>query len=365
MLNIIQQFQGEVRDLFLILDGIQIFICLEIAMLFIYRGLNNKSSMRVNLGWGLMFLMFGLAVYMNMIRIYYLPEEEWLENIKIYSLIGITPGLVIIGIMEKFYQKYRETKYFFTIEATIIGIITFFTNDLLTSILANISLTLLAIFIVLFFKTIISQSTGVVRKNIVIFTIMFFLYVFGALLINPRVIANQERIGIDVIATGILGNIAQMVALFIIATVLFKMHIFFELEWRSKLIQLYVIYKISGVPIFHIRFQETPTSEGTRAVISETLAAGGIKGVSIMLKQISQSSEELKVIDHGDQQILLEHGEYIFIALYVFEEMRIFRDKIKQLRENIETYFEAILKNWDGTHAYFEPLKSIIQRDFQ
>ena len=364
---LLQTLSGETRDLFLVLDGIQFFICIEIAFLFFLNTSKFKSSYKTDIGWGIVFLCIGLTELMNIYRIYYLPEELWLENIKINSLIGIIPGLIVVGVLEWYYQQYKNTKFFFTTVASAVGVITYFTNELLTSILANISLSFLAIFIIMFLKDLIKNSSGVVRRNIVYFALSFLIFFVGAVIVSPRVITNQERIGIDVLFTGLLGRIVQMICLTIMALILFKLPIFFELEWRSKLVQIYIVEKKSGRPIFHHVFQEIKfkdPSEDQGHTLSHALVAGGIKGISLMLKEISQSSEELKTIDHGDQEILLDWGEFVFIALNVIEDMRIYREKIKKLRIEFEHFFEAILKDWAGDTAYFSPVVKMVEKEF-
>ena len=98
---------------------------------------------------------------------------------------------------------------------------------------------------------------------------------------------------------------------------------------------------------------------------SEVLVAGGMVGITAMLREISRSSEALKTIDHGDQKILLEHGFNFFIALNVLEEMKIYWDKLYRLRNLIEIFFKDLLKFWDGNMDYFKPLNNIIKNEFK
>ncbi len=358
-----QYINGIFRDVFFAFDVVLVFVCIQIAFLFFINKSKNKGTFKTDLGWGLVFICFGILSLMNIYRVYYLSEELWIQNMKINSLVGIIPGLIVVGIMENFYQQYRSTKFFFTIQASAIGVITFFTGELLTSVLADISLFFLGIFIIFFFKDLIKNSAGVVRRNIILFAIAFFILMFGSLITNPRVIANQLRIGVDVFVTGLIGRFVQMISLFVMALILFKTPIFFELDWRSKLVQIYVIHKVSSQSIFHNKFQANPQEE--KKELSEVLVAGGMTGISVILKEISQSKQELKRIDHGDYKIMLDHGTYIFIALIVTEEMRIYMDKITRVRKEIETFFEEILKSWNGDLEYFKPIAKIVSKEFQ
>ena len=83
---------------------------------------------------------------------------------------------------------------------------------------------------------------------------------------------------------------------------------------------MFVIHRIIGVPIFHSKFQDIHVQQDDKHELDEDLIAGGMVGITAMLKEISQSSEELKIIDHSDQIIMLDHGENFFIALMVVEK---------------------------------------------
>ena len=99
--------------------------------------------------------------------------------------------------------------------------------------------------------------------------------------------------------------------------------------------------------------------------MDKELVAGGMIGISAMLKEISQSTKDLKTIDHGDQKIVLEHSDYFFIALNVQEEMQIYLDKLDQLKKLVKMYYEDFIKNWTGDMEVFQPIGNIINEIFQ
>ena len=45
--------------------------------------------------------------------------------------------------------------------------------------------------------------------------------------------------------------------------------------------------------------------------------------------------------------------------------MRIYWDKLDQLKKTIEAYFAHILEDWDGGLDYFKPLNDITKEIFQ
>ena len=163
----------------------------------------------------------------------------------------------------------------------------------------------------------------------------------------------------------ISGKFLQTCAIIVISAVLFRLPIFFEVNWKNNLIQIFIIKSGAGISFFSMNFRD-PSNEGELGSdIDEELVGGGMVGITTMLKEISKSTEELKTIDHGDQKILLEHSKFFFIALLVKSEMHIFNDKLRQLKAIIEKYYNNILENWDGSLDYFEPLGNIVIDIFQ
>ena len=86
---------------------------------------------------------------------------------------------------------------------------------------------------------------------------------------------------------------------------------------------LFIVHAINGLPICHSQFQASEQLEDPDRELSEELVAGGMVGIKTMLQEISRSTEDLKVIDHGDQKLLIQHSNYVFIVLNSKEEMRI------------------------------------------
>ena len=364
MINIFQEFEGTVREFLIVLDGIQVFIFLEIAILFYYRAYRSNQGKYVNLGWAIVFSLFGFLAGGTLYRIYYLDPAIWQSFLTFFLMLSFFPILSIVLIMEYFIQKYRRTKYVFSLISLILGIASIFTvnpiNDIITSL---ITLTLL-IFAIMFFTKLIKLSSGVVHKNVIIFTISFFGLMIGNFLANPRTLENVIAFGGSGEILAIVSKAIQICSIVVMAAVLFKLPIFFEVNWSENLIQLYVIHRLTGISIFHIRFQKTDVADEDQNEISEELVAGGMYGITTMLKEISQSTEELKTIDHGDQKIMLDHRDNVLLALNVRKEMRIYWDKLQHLQDIIEIYFGKFLENWDGNLDYFKPLEGIVIKEF-
>lgn len=362
---IFQEIEGVVRELFISLDAIHFFICLEIAVLFFHRATKERKSIGANLMWGIIFSAIGFLAIGSLIRIYYVPEEVWQENITFLSLIALIPIILVVGLMEYLFQKYRKTKFFFTIIGLVLAIFTLLTPDPISTLLNNIVIIILAVFMILFFVKLIKLSSGVVRLNVILFTTTFLLFLFGNTMVTERAQESQMQLGLDMVFMGLLGRIFQIGSLILMSFVLFRLPIFFEVNWKENLIQMFIIHKANMVQLFHINFRELAGVIDEEERMDDDLVAGGLMGISAMLKEISRSSEDLKIIDHVDQKIMLEHGEFVTIALNAKQEMRIYWDKMFKLRETVESLFHDTLANWQGNLDVFEPINTIVKNEFQ
>jgi hypothetical protein len=362
---IFQWFEGTVREVFIAIDTLQVFICFQLAALFFFRAIKNPRSLKVNLGWFIVFFSYGLLTGLISFRFFYIPSEIWVENETFFSLLGLIPLISILFMMEMMLQKYNKTYYFFTLFGIIVGIISVFISQDISKFIFNFYLIALLIFGITFFKKLIQLSTGIVRKNVVIFTISFFTLVIFGMMSSPSRYEDLSLMGIDITLWAFIGRIVQIVSFIIIAAVLFKLPIFFEVNWKENLIQIYIILRGAGLTFFHNKFQEASMDEENRRGMDEELVGGGMVGIAAMLKEISQSTEELKTIDHVDQKIILEHSEYFFIALNVKEVMLIYWTKLYQLKNIIETYFNDFLENWTGDLDVFKPLGNYVKEIFQ
>jgi len=357
-----QEYVGAVREFFIALDAIQLAICIELAMLFLFRGLRNKQTLKINVGWGLVYLCFSYIVAFNIWRLFYAGPEVAITTLS--KINFLLPLLSTIILMEYLLQRYQKTWHVFSILGISLSFIYILIPEVAGNLFTNITLVILLVFGILFFGKFIKLSKGVVRKYILLFTFSFFLVIIGWMLGSPRNTELLLALGMDPLVHGSLARGVQIGSFILMAAVLLKLPIFFEVNWRENLIQLYIVVRDRGVPIFHTRFQENDL-EGSADEMVEDLVAGGMAGITAMLKELSQSTEELKTIDHGDLKILLAHGDNFFIALLTKEEMNIYWDRLKRLHRTIESLFGNILKAWDGNLAYFEPLKTIVREDFQ
>ncbi len=360
-----QYFVGTIREILIAIDAIQVFLAFQISVIFIFRVKKTKSNLKINLGWFLVFLCLGILALLSVYKVYYLSEDFWIQYKEILTILGYIPIISIIFVFEILFQQYKKTKYIYTLIGICVNIPIIILFPFLQEMFINFYIAIFFFFTVSFFYKLIKLSTGLVRIYIIIFVISFYSLMVGNILADPSRYNISFFSSDMIILLSLLGKLLQISSIIIISAVLFRLPIFFEVNWKESLIQIFIIKSGAGISFFNMKFQRASGEIEGRSDIDEELVGGGMVGITTMLKEISRSSEELKTIDHGDQKILLEHSEYFFIALLVKVEMHIFKEKLFQLRSTIEKYYNNILEDWDGSLDYFEPLGNIVKDIFQ
>jgi hypothetical protein len=181
-------------------------------------------------------------------------------------------------------------------------------------------------------------------------------------------IAVLVSTGVDPLLFEISGRVIKLISFLVFFAVIQQLPIFLEVNWRENLVQIIIIHKNSGLSIFHQNFTEKDNQEEASETQDgdDMLVAGGFIGITTMLKEISQSSETMKLFDHGDVKLLCEYGENLLIILYAKEPMHIYWDKLARLRASIEKLFGETLNTWKGGDiGYFDPIKVLVKNEFE
>lgn len=134
---------------------------------------------------------------------------------------------------------------------------------------------------------------------------------------------------------------------------------FYEFDWKSKLIKLFVIDPATNQFLyardFSTKVPPSPASapaEADRDKMRDELFKGAITGIEAMLATISMSSQQkLSEIDQGGSNILLEYSSAglspITYALVVTKDLSSLRHFEKAIKAQFESFFSGLLKNLD------------------
>jgi len=104
----------------------------------------------------------------------------------------------------------------------------------------------------------------------------------------------------------------------------------------------------------------------TSGIDSPDLLAGGISGITAILKEMVGSDQQLKSIDHADKKLLFEfaYDNQFLVALLTNKDLNILRTKLKKLIAQIQAVFWETILRWNGDLDILAPMKTIIRNYF-
>jgi hypothetical protein len=251
----------------------------------------------------------------------------------------------------------KNTHYLFTILscATLLSI--FFVDIPTAKTILYVMLPLIFLIGFIFLAYLIHQTIGSVRKNfILVFIGQWFFGVgqgFNTDLVRSWFLMGG---GIDIRPIGLT---LIIIGLGLIAIAFWRLPSFSEIEWHSKMVNLYVITNEHGICCVHFPFRKYSGK------MSPQLISSGVSGVSALVKEMTSSKKHLKSVDQEDVKFIFEYGLYTTAALLVEEDLQIYHEKLKTFLEDFERKFKQFLINWTGSIHEFEPAMQTITQIFE
>ncbi|MHA1732277.1 MAG: MFS transporter [Promethearchaeota archaeon] len=132
-----------------------------------------------------------------------------------------------------------------------------------------------------------------------------------------------------------------------------------DLDFREKLLDLFVIFEENGILLYHHRFHE---KEG--ASLDPDLASGGITGGTQLFREITKSDKKIKILDQEDTKILFEYGEFVVCALISTEGFFLIRQRLRQFLEDFEHLFRREIGKMRGDVEAFDATKYLVDKHF-
>nr|MDO8118183.1 hypothetical protein [Candidatus Sigynarchaeota archaeon] len=68
----------------------------------------------------------------------------------------------------------------------------------------------------------------------------------------------------------------------------------------------------------------------------EDLISGGISGLESILKEISSSRKNIRVLDHGDLLLIFHHLKFSTAVAFVERDLVVFREKLAAFHSHFE-----------------------------
>ncbi|MBN2153440.1 MAG: hypothetical protein JW839_18440 [Candidatus Lokiarchaeota archaeon] len=133
---------------------------------------------------------------------------------------------------------------------------------------------------------------------------------------------------------------------------------FYEFDWKSNLLKLFIIDPASNQFLYARDFSQearpaTTSDDAERDRLRDDLFSGAITGIESMLDTISTLSQQrLSEIDQGGSLILLEYSSEglppVTYALVVAKDLSSLRHFEKTIKAQFEAFFPGLLKNLDS-----------------
>jgi hypothetical protein len=133
-----------------------------------------------------------------------------------------------------------------------------------------------------------------------------------------------------------------------------------EFQWRKNLIAVIIVDKPRNLCLYQKQFLETKLQ-------SEEVLAEGIPSVVGIIKNFTDSQQEVDAINMGNQFLLLEHGKRIIAAFLVQKNLHQLRFALKQICTKFEIVFWDYLIQYESYSIMtpqpelFKPAEVLIQ----
>ncbi|MHA1314853.1 MAG: hypothetical protein ACTSRB_13205 [Candidatus Helarchaeota archaeon] len=343
---------------------ISVFI-FQLGMIFLIQWNAQRRKQAGNviiLSYGLYFISFAIS---HFISTYY---KFHFLSIELFSLLIITVilvrgvgGLIFYINLEHAFRKSFKTHYTITLTFTISVVMALIPWP------TPMNLVTLNVFHALFLSPCISSTIyftfntfGEIKQKLKVALLGILLFYTGLFFSSGnRYIVIQAYFSFPyyiLLSSQILTFIGIFLMFFGFRGNTFSL----ELQWVKNLVSVHVIDKVRNIGLYHKDFLEAE-------IKSEDLFTGGISGMIRMLNEITESKENIDVINLEKHLILIENGEKIIVAMVTKKNLLNARYVLKEITSKFETYFKDYLEEYDvaeimkSRSEFFQPTEMIIK----
>lgn len=344
-------------DLQIVIIYFEIVLLIVLSIYFIKKAWKEKGEKEIygTLTIAVCSFFWGYSTYkfFSMIWGYYDSNLIYRYTGRIFLLFGI---LMFIYILNRIYFKqifkndlYRRIYLGLLIIFTIITITLYYVFSNLES-LMFLLITLLifgSMFVVLTVRWLFTLG-DITKIKIRIFELGLLMFIGGAA--STRTIQYLPEFS----PLNLTLSLVEIIGILLMAIGILGLPILSELDWKKKLIHLYIIHS-SGLVILDHSFKK-------RDSLSATFVGGGLTGIAAIVKEITKSDQKLSIISQGNINIALKYGNYVNMALLIEEDLKIIHYKLQELLEKFEELFKDILPEWRGHLPIFLPAIVLIEQ---
>ncbi|NVM52272.1 MAG: hypothetical protein HWN66_01125 [Candidatus Helarchaeota archaeon] len=324
----------------------------QVGLLFLKQWFVERKKHLKNatiLGYGLYFIFFSLGMFM----LFFITSHPPIPTYNIYFIFSIVLrgiGVICLTIvLELKLQKILKTRYLITLTLTVILSVTpFILNFSLfyhVEELINAILLILPMFFIFYF---IKNTHGAIRRKLSISLLGFILF---GLIINFSTLRVLGLIETSFLYPAFILFPIKLLTIVGISLIFYGFYgysFFLESQWKENLLELHIIDKERTKCVYHKYFSEERLEHGE-------LFAGGLTGIEKLVKEFTDSQEEIDVITLENKLILLSHGTKIISALIVKKNLQNMRFILKTITSRFEFFFWDYLK-------FYETYESVLAR---
>ncbi len=322
---------------------------------------DTSRGSKMHAAWGWLSTGYAATIIINIVSDFYATDTQtrydWLE----FGYVAMSTGALIyiyniesIGII--------KTKYMFTISYCILYFILLVL--LVLSVFARVvSGYIVQLFmsgylipmILLFIYTakINQQIQGKLKVYSAAMIIGLFVFILGFLGATDVAVKSFE-IGSWL---RFIADIFQIVGLGMIGFFFSLLPSWREIEWRTTLKSLFIIYQ-GGTCIYQHDFTGCKESDDVELIIGNA-----VEMVKSVLDQVLLPGS-LKVFDFKDKKMVLEQGKHVSVAIIADSVSDSLDYVLHEFTRRFEAFFEKILQDWNGDSSVFEPTKVFIKSLF-
>jgi hypothetical protein len=341
---------GAFGDVLLLLDVTVIVFIAQVSFLFLWQ--NRRKPNKMNSLFGIVLTVITIAFVFRFEDIYYGLNP--LFN-QIYYF-GLAVAIFIFAFsVEWQYRPILKTKWVFTTLTAILvapTLIFSWNSPIFVPFFVAIEITYL--FPLYFFFRLYAKNRGTTRRKIL-------MAIVGFLFLMAGVGGNTDVFQSMLIATGSLFIYSTFMIVFktlmIAGLCLFYYafaNVFLETNWRSQLLELYIIHSETKDQLYYQNFQISDVIQ------SQSLFSSGIVGITEIFKEFTSSEKFIRVIDQGSIKLIIEKGSFAIGVFVVRQNLKIYRQFLKKILKEFEVYYGSIAEEQRQDPKFFGSVRTII-----
>ncbi len=136
-----------------------------------------------------------------------------------------------------------------------------------------------------------------------------------------------------------------------------------SIRWKDYLDRIVLLDKY-GVNLFYYNFKSDLVGQ-TKQDVNRDLVSGGLTGIEMMIKEISQSDNHLDILEQSDKKIIFVHGKFTVLILFTTKYLHIHKQKLQRFLEEFEYINYDVIKKFSGMVSDLQDIDRLMFKYFR